>query len=219
MAYAVGFGTRSARRPPAKQPATMATPPPRPRTVETTSADAWNSCAIAPKRNIAAPVPIGRIARISAIRPARVVITSTSSRQASRTRAPTDASASARGGSSRPMSASVQAARIAASPSPPTHGAGAWTISHSAIPPPAVWPNWLPDWNQPAARPRVAGVVLWAISPSVANALKVADTVVNSVSAERSGAVAFVSGTAVIARRPTAIAAMAIRYQVLRESV
>ena len=42
---------------------------------------------IAPKRNMAAPVPIGRIARISAIRPARAAAPRPSSCQASRTRA------------------------------------------------------------------------------------------------------------------------------------
>ena len=88
------------------------------------------------------------------------------------------------------------------------------------MPPPAVWPNWLPAWNHPAARPRVAGVVLCAISPSVANALKVAATIVNSVSTESSGAVDRVSGTAVIASRPTEIDAIEIRYHGLaRERV
>ena len=66
--------------------------------------------------------------------------------------------------------------------------------------------------------PRVAGVVLCAISPSVANALKVAATIVNSVSAEdrrrRTG-----QRIAVIASRPAEIDAIEIRYQDLRDSV
>ena len=44
--------------------------------------------------------------------------------------------------------------------SPPARGRPPTTtavcsINHRPMPPPAVWPNWLPDWNQPAARPRV----------------------------------------------------------------
>ena len=65
----------------------------------------------------------------------------------------------------------------------------------------------------------MCGVVLWAINPSVANAIKVAATVVSSVSVESSPAVFADTGTTVNVTRPTATSETAITYQVLRESV
>ena len=115
------------------------------------------------------------------------------------------------------MNSSVaQASTSAASTAPAIHGAGVCFMRYRPIPPPAVCPNWLPDWNHPAARPRVAGVVLWAISPSVAKARKVAARFEPSTSRVRSGTVRTEIGVTLMEKMPPAITVAAMQYHVLR---
>ena len=92
-------------------------------------------------------------------------------------------------------------------------------MSHRPSPPPAVCANWLPLWNQPPERPRVAGVELCVISPSVANAMNVPAMLVSRTMPERSGIVLGSSGTLAMAMNPHETSEMAIRYQRLRDSV
>ena len=95
---------------------------------------------------------------------------------------------------------------------PAIHGEGEWFINQRPMPPPAVCPNWFPDWNQPAARPRRCVGVLCTISPSVANAMNVAATLVRSTRSDTIGTVRTDSGTVVSARSPTETVAIASQY-------
>ena len=75
---------RAASQPPEMQPATIAIPPPRPSVSDTAPAEACHSLPSDPKRNCAAPVPMGSVASSRPIRPPRLRSTPLSSRQASR---------------------------------------------------------------------------------------------------------------------------------------
>ena len=91
-------------------------------------------------------------------------------------------------------------------------------MSHKPSPPPAVCPNWLPLWNHPLAGPRPRGPALCAISPSVANATKVAARLPHSTRPASSGTVAARIGVAVMPTSTAPITAIAMRYHVLRDS-
>ena len=77
----------------------------------------------------------------------------------------------------------------------------------------------MPLWNHPPERPRSAGGELCVISPSVANAMNVPATLVASTMTESSGTLVGPGGTADMAMKPADTQVIAIRYQVLRESV